>query len=301
VRLELPTSEVEILAPVVWPEQWHPAPGPSYLPDRVVTDLADDGVAGPVSLRIGGTGNVVPETQLACHPSDPEEPYAVAEVGPGGACVGWWSRAYWSDGTNQLAPAPEASFTGRQRFGVSPGGHRTIPVSSCGSRGWSPDGSWPVFDGAPSVAYELLGVGCLRGANFSPAGDTLYAVVTDTAEAWPQTWVVQVRDAADGRLIVGRALDDVLEAFDILPDPHHPWLYVAGVTRAPVGGFALLVLDRVTLEDVALVLVPREYDIPYYGSLLWSAAWGLYFYGIADCVGDCGFVWGFDTPARYPP
>jgi hypothetical protein len=255
-----------------------------------------------VSLRIGGTGNVVPETQLACHPSDPEEPYAVAEVGPGGACVGWWSGAYWSDGTNQLASAPEASFTGRQRFGIAPGGHRTIPVSSCGYGAWSPDGSWPVFDGAPSLAHVLLGVACLRGATYSPAGDTLYTIVTDTAQTSPQPWVVQVRDAVDGRLIVARGLDDFLEAFDILPDPLRPWLYVA-VSGGTASSLGVLILDAQTLEDVALVLVPREYprDIPYYGSLLWAAAWGLHFYGIADCVGDCGFVWAFDTPARYPP
>jgi hypothetical protein len=290
VWLDLPKRDARVVPDRMWGGMW--GPGPSYLRGHIVADVLGDDT-GPVSLLLNGPAQPQISHSVPCRPPA-SQPLAVAEVGPGPTCIGWWDATFWANGSAAMA---HRSGWHQLAFRMSAGGRRTVPIAEYCDLGPEEEAAWLVFDATPAVAYELEDVGCALGAAFSLDGDTLYVIAEDTTRDWRHRQrMVQVRDASDGRVIRSAVLaTGRLELLDVLPDPVNPWLYVA-LNKDP--GFSLLVLHRETLAQVALV---RGSWLPYKGTLIWGGAWGVYFYGVYDAAGDFGRVWEFDLPARYPP
>ena len=111
--------------------------------------------------------------------------------------------------------------------------------------------SWPVFDGSGSLSFSSSRyAGWVRGADFTPRGDTLWVV--GAAPSWSlDTW-----NPSSGELLREVLLEDYSRCEDVLVDPVRPYVYAA-CRREGAGTSwpSLLVIDR-DGGDLVAVLEP---------------------------------------------
>jgi hypothetical protein len=295
VMIDLPTGSATEIPGLSYDPKAHQLlndPGPSYHPDRLVIDLPDDEPA-PVSWIVRGTAAA--RDTVVCHPTE-KLVYAAVELAQG-RCLGIWHSpdkgidgSVWTDSTTSIV-GPECSLRYRT-FRFSSAAGRAIPVGptpyECGEDRRTDH--WWVFDTTAALAYTLEGLVDVKGAAFSPDGDTLYVAAMDTADQWS----VGVFGARNGTPIESLVVPGVRYLIDVLPDPVLPYLYVSSVDTDSRQRIGLHVYDRDSLDPVAYVvdLAGRACCVDQ-GWLVSGGGWGLFLVGSLG-TNDNAPIWQYD-------
>jgi hypothetical protein len=166
---------------------------------------------------------------------------------------GHWLVAIKNRGLLFEARQPDGSFADTDTlvgdgltmsYVVSPDRTRVIPSHHCCAL-------VAIDPAVPSVAFTVTGVGHTGGAAFSEGGDTLFAVVRDSAN----TPALLAVDAASGARL--RSVPVGYWDLGVVVDPGRPWLYLVGVEGGfTQGQLAVYVYDRASFTRIATVRVP---------------------------------------------
>lgn len=211
------------------------APGPTPNGRQWIFDLSPPEVA--VQPAVWDVGNAPHQVRpLGCLPDGVAGGYEVVEL-PSGDCLVLTDPGDRMPGSltvNGVSPIPGYEnipygwMAGCATLRTSTGNSWTTLRSLkgpdfCGS-GTSPDGlpAWGVFTSAGTLSFASTRYPLwVRGADFTPSGDTLWVVGGTPA------WSLDAWNPATGELVQEIPLEGYSACDDVLVDPFRPYLYAA--------------------------------------------------------------------------